>query len=264
MTLAQTIAQCKRELRQDPASLRFVPLAEALRKLGRFREAEEALADGLLSHPGLNSARLVLARVYADTNRRAEALTILDELYPKDSGNVALVSLYLEMLVESGRSDEARLLLERAEIIGVPGPTRERVRRRIEADLWAEQQAQAAVVTPLSAAEEFRMGFGELVSLPATSLTDLGDLFAVPAVAERLERSGRHQAALRVWEELSLTRPDHPGLSRRISALRLGAEGAGVTVQPDALTPLSRPRPSDAGVAALRRFARAAAAACPG
>ena len=88
MTLAQTIAQCKRELRQDPASLRFVQLAEALRKLGRFREAEEALADGLLSHPGLNSARLVLARVYADTNRRAEALTILDELYPKDSGNV--------------------------------------------------------------------------------------------------------------------------------------------------------------------------------
>ena len=258
MTLAQTIAQCKRELRQDPASLRFVPLAEALRKLGRFREAEEALADGLLSHPGLNSARLVLARVYADTNRRAEALTILDE----DSGNVSLVSLYLEMLVESGRSDEARLLLERAEIIGVPGPTRERVRSRIEADLWAEQQAQAAVVTPLSAAAEFRMGVGELVSLPATSLTDLGDLFAVPAVAERLERTGRHQEALRVWEELSLTRPDHPGLSRRISALRLGSGGAGVTVQPDALTPLSRPRPSDAGVAALRRFARAVAAAC--
>ena len=99
------------------------------------------------------------------------------------------------------------------------------------------------------------MGVGELVSLPATSLTDLGDLFAVPAVAERLERSGRHQAALRVWEELSLTRPDHPGLSRRISALRLGSGGAGVTVQPDALTPLSRPRPSDTGVAALRRFA---------
>ena len=254
MSLSATIARYKRELRADPRSMRFVPLAEALRKAGRVGEAERVLADGLMHHAGLNSARLVLARVYADTGRKAEGLAILDELYPRDAGNVALVGLYLEMLVEAGRADEARVLLDRAELVGVPLEVRRRVRERLEVELWARQEAEAPVITPVGRRLGARAALGEPVTLPDTSLTEFGDLFAVPAVAQRLERAGRPDEALRIWEDLALLGAGGPEVDHRIAHLRMTVEHSSVPLDPDAIEALPRPRPGPAGVAALRAF----------
>lgn len=254
MSLSATIARYKRELRADPASMRFVPLAEALRKAGRVSEAEHVLADGLLSHPGLNSGRLILARVYADTDRKAEALAVLDELYPRDAGNVALVGLYLEMLVEAGRADEARVLLDRAELVGVPAEVRRRVRDRLEVELWAEREADAPVITPAGRRLDARDALGEPVTLPDTNLSALLDRFAVPVVADRLERAGRTDAALRIWEELALTQGAGPEVDRRIAHLRLAVEHSSVPLDPAAIQPLRRDAPSRKGRAALVRF----------
>ena len=254
MSLSATIARYKRELRADPNSMRFVPLAEALRKAGRVGEAENVLADGLLTHPGLNSARLVLARVYADTERKAEALAVLDELYPRDAGNVSLVGLYLEMLVEAGRADEARVLLDRAELVGVPLEVRQRVRDRLEVELWAEREADAAVITPAGRRLDARDALGEPVTLPDTNLSAILDRFAVPAVADRLERAGRLDAALRIWEELSLSKGGGPEVDRRIAHLRLTVQHSSVPLDPTAIQPLRRPAPGPKGRAALLRL----------
>lgn len=250
----ETIAHCRRELRADARSLRFVPLAEALRRVGRTTEAEGVLADGLLLHPDLNSARLVLARVYTDTGRRAEALSILDDLYPRDTGNVSLVSLYLELLVDAGRSDEARVLLDRAELVGVPAPVRQRVREQLEADLWAATEAMAPVVTPVAAEPSaLRRALSEPVTLPDTSLAEFGDRFAIPAVAMRLERAGRLQAALRIWEEMSLLRPANAEIDRRINAIRFASQPSAAPLDDMNVMP-TRPAPGPAGVRALRRL----------
>ena len=267
MSDPETIARYRRELRADPASLRFVPLAEALRRVGRLVEAEDVLADGLILHPGLNSGRLVLARVYADSDSRAAALSILDELYPRDSGNVALVSLYLELLVDAGRMDDARVLLDRAEIIGVPAEVRQSVMARIEASLWAEREADAAVVTPIGPPTGSREALREPITLPDTNLKALVDPFAIEVVAERLERAGRFDAALRIWEELAMVRPLTPEFNHRVVQLRLRREPSLITLDPGLLRPESRPVPDAVGRGrllqlGLRLRARAQADRC--
>lgn len=110
----------QREVRGDPGSLRAVPLAEALRRLGRLSEAERVIRDCLHAKPGTRSAQLVLARILVDLDAMDAAGELLDELYPRDSENVALTELYARVLIAQDRFDEAQQLLERATFIGFP------------------------------------------------------------------------------------------------------------------------------------------------
>ena len=257
----ETIAHCRRELRADPKSLRFVQLADALRRVGRCREAEEVLADGLLVHGRLNSARLVLARLYADTERQAEALTLLDELYPRDSGNVALVALYLDLLVWASRTDEAAELLSRAELIGVPEQVRLRAQEVLDADLWAAKE-EASTGADLGSAPSIRSVLGDPVTLPDTSVMTFVDPFAVPAVARRLERAGRSAEALRVWAEVALVHPEEAASEAHLEALRRSAIRN--LADEDPVEKVHRgPSPVPASRASLERFLRAVSRGTP-
>lgn len=251
----ETIAHCRRELRADPQSLRFVQLADALRRVGRVREAEAVLADGILIHGRLNSARLVLARLFAGTERHAEALAILDDLYPKDSGNVALVGLYLELLVWASRSEEAAELLRRAEIVGVPEEVRHRAQEFLEADRWAAKEE--AVKDGAAARRDVRAELGDPVTLPDTSVMTFVDPFAVPAVARRLEKSGRLEAALRIWEEVALVRPDQAESDAHLDALRGGAVPNLAGGLPPRAAAAVSPPPTPLAERRLLRFLRA-------
>jgi tetratricopeptide (TPR) repeat protein len=253
----EIIAHCRKELRADPGSLRFVQLADALRRVGRVREAEEVLADGLLLHGRLGSARLVLARVYADTDRQADALAILDELYPRDAENVALVSLYLELLVWASRPEEAAELLNRAELVGVPEDVRVRAREFLEADLWATRAEAAAEVSALPAGD-LRKELGDPVTLPDTSVMTFVDPFATPVVARRLERAGRREAALRIWEEVALVRPEDATSQAHLDALRAPVAATAGDVRLDQSSSQCAATPPGAGAGAvLRQFLRA-------
>lgn len=56
------IADLRRRVQQDPASLSFAPLAEELRRAGRLAEAVTVCQGGLALHPEYTSARATLGR----------------------------------------------------------------------------------------------------------------------------------------------------------------------------------------------------------
>ena len=63
----------KDELRRDASSVVFVPLVDALRRMGRHDEARRYALSGLEQHPHLPGAHDALARVLADLGDEAQA-----------------------------------------------------------------------------------------------------------------------------------------------------------------------------------------------
>jgi tetratricopeptide (TPR) repeat protein len=240
------IARLRREVSTDPRSLRFVQLGEALRREGYLGEAEAVLERGLSMHPGLNSARLVQSRLWADTGRGDAALAILDELYPRDSGNVRLVSLYLRLLLDAGRNDEARILLDRADMIGVPEAVRSEIAARLDEALWEQPagfaddtwppapslhplpddpSAPAPVALPTPPTT-----LGPSVAAAPSETKDM-DPFATPVVALRLERAGRLTAALGIWEGVAEAWPDRVDIAARVADLGFRIDSGAETLQ---------------------------------
>lgn len=258
MSQSATIARLRREVDADPRSMRFVPLAEALRRGGYLGEAEAVLERGLGFHPGLNSARLVQARLYADTGRRETALAVLDELYPRDSGNVALVVLYLELLAGARRTDEARVLLDRAELIGVPAHIRDEFAERLDEALWTDERPGLADETwPPPTIPDASLATAESPKLDVR-WDARRDPFATAVVARRLERGGRLEAALRIWQDLAAESPDRSDIATVVYDLQFRIDSGAETLQGGLLQPVAHapaPRPE---AAALLRAWRAA------
>lgn len=93
--------------------LRF-SLASALRKLGKFKEAEEILAEIILRHPDNSAAHIQLARVQERHGRIDEALRILESAVGRDPQNVDLPDVRVQILIGAGRRDEARTAINEA------------------------------------------------------------------------------------------------------------------------------------------------------
>lgn len=268
MPQSSDIARLRREVSADPRSLRFVQLGEALRREGYLGEAEAVLERGLGTHPGLNSARLVQSRLWADTGRGPAALAILDELYPRDPGNVRLVSLYLRLLVEAGRNDEARILLDRADMIGVPESVRVEIGARLDEALW-EHPGGFADDTWLPSPSLHPLpddpSAPALVSLPTPTLPAVPaveptpaeprevDPFATPVVAMRLERAGRLTAALGIWEGVAEAWPDRVDIAARVTDLHFRIDSGAETLQGELMAfGLPSPPPDGARTMLLR------------
>jgi hypothetical protein len=69
------VAELKRRVRQDPASIAFAPLAEELRRAGEHYEAVQICLAGLEHHPTFLSARVTLGRALAALEQYSEART---------------------------------------------------------------------------------------------------------------------------------------------------------------------------------------------
>jgi tetratricopeptide (TPR) repeat protein len=231
--LTEEIARHRRELRSDPRSLRFVPLADALRRAGALDEALRVLDQGFAIHPAHKTALLVRARVFSDAGRGKDALTLLDELYPRDRGNLALIELYVELLSCDGRTAEARAVLAAAELAGATPALRER--------LLAVIEEEEAGLTELGALEPLE----SLYTLPGASVDDLGDPFLVEPVVRRVLRAGSREAGARLWAEWRGALGGGETSALRPRNLRVDA----VSRPPPAL-----PSPAPAAVPALRRL----------
>jgi hypothetical protein len=238
--LADEILRYSRELRADPRSLRFVQLADALRRSGRFDEAHAALDQGLLEHPGHKGAGLVRARTLADAGATEAALGLLDELYPKDRGNFALSESYIELLTVSGRLLDARAALSDAELLGATREWLDRQRARIE-------EEEAFGISNLDELEA-------ICSLPGGSLDEITDPFLTEDIVKRVIRSGSREAAARLWAELRGSMGASDASALRPRNLRHA---------PAALPPSPRPPPGPAAAAALRRLLRVIDARSP-
>jgi predicted Zn-dependent protease len=94
------------------AGLRFAQ-ASALRKLGRFQEAEEVLSEIIRRHPDDSSARIQLAWVNHSHGRTEEALGDLAAAAARNPQNLGFPQAQVEILIETNRLQGAREMILR-------------------------------------------------------------------------------------------------------------------------------------------------------
>jgi len=101
------IEELRGRLKADPRSRLFYPLAEELRKVNSYDEAESVLRTGLSSHPTYLSAWVSLGRVLRDQKKNADATEALKKALQLDPGNVVAARLLADAYLELGEKVEA-------------------------------------------------------------------------------------------------------------------------------------------------------------
>ncbi len=85
------LAELKRRVDRDPASISFAALAEEYRRLGRFAEAIETCRAGLQRHPSYLSARVTLGRALVEMAEYDEATSELEHVLRAAPENLAAI-----------------------------------------------------------------------------------------------------------------------------------------------------------------------------
>jgi tetratricopeptide (TPR) repeat protein len=241
--ITQDIERYRRDVDQDPASIKFVPLADALRRAGDLDGAERVLVGGLAHHPSLRSAQVVQARLWRDLGRPTKALALVSTLYPQDAGNVSLTELYCELLLQMGHLDKASDLLEQARFVGFPSAKIAR--------LTAEVERARASTSGLDEVIDLSSLSG-VMTLPGLFMEEIGDPFAIPVVAARVSRSGRRTAAKAIWTEVARLHPEQNARANREISRLSGIAGC----LPRAIPPSILPPSPDAAAASIRVWAK--------
>lgn len=103
MELDQKIEIFSKRLAQDPHSRVFAPLADLLRQAGRWEDALELVDDGLGRHPNYVSALVIKGRTLMDSGRVDQARIILGRVLELDPENFVV----LRLMTEDARSRQA-------------------------------------------------------------------------------------------------------------------------------------------------------------
>lgn len=85
------IAELKRRVQLDPASIAFAALAEEYRRAERFEEAIETCTAGLVRHPSYLSAHVTLGRSLMEVGRLEEAKQELEFVLKLAPENLAAI-----------------------------------------------------------------------------------------------------------------------------------------------------------------------------
>src|SRR5947207_1380011 len=101
------IEELRFRLKTDPKSRLFYPLAEELRKVGQFTEAEQVLHAGLGVHTTYLSAWVSLGRVLRELKKNQEAVDALNRALQLDPGNVVAARLLGDVYLALGEKVEA-------------------------------------------------------------------------------------------------------------------------------------------------------------
>ena len=101
------IEELRSRIKSDARSRLFYPLAEELRKISQFDEAESVLRTGLTSHPTYLSAWVSLGRVLRDQKKNNEAVEALNKALQLDPGNVVAARLLADAYLALGEKVEA-------------------------------------------------------------------------------------------------------------------------------------------------------------
>ncbi len=92
---------------RDPDGRAFVPLADAYRRSGSFRQAVELLNEGIERHPDFASAHAVAARLYLEKGLVEEAEIAARKVLALDEDNVLGLELLAGALERRGVTEEA-------------------------------------------------------------------------------------------------------------------------------------------------------------
>lgn len=101
------IEELRFRLKLDPKSRLFYPLAEELRKVGQYAEAEQVLRGGLAAHGTYLSAWVSLGRVLRELKKDQEAVEALNRALQLDQGNVVAARLLGDAYLTLGEKVEA-------------------------------------------------------------------------------------------------------------------------------------------------------------
>jgi tetratricopeptide (TPR) repeat protein len=101
------IEELRFKVKSDAKSRLFYPLAEELRKIGQFADAEHVLRSGLASHPTYLSAWVSLGRVQRELKNDQGAVESLSKAMTLDPGNVVAARLLGDSYLALGEKLEA-------------------------------------------------------------------------------------------------------------------------------------------------------------
>ena len=139
------IEELRGRLKSDPKSRLFYPLAEELRKISQFNEAESVLRGGLSSHPTYLSAWVSLGRVLRDQKKNSEAAEALNKALLLDPGNVVAARLLADSYLDMGEKVEA---IKKYKLVYALLPSDDTLEGTIE-KLEAEINAPAIIPEPV-------------------------------------------------------------------------------------------------------------------
>ena len=142
------IEELRGRLKSDPKSRLFYPLAEELRKVSQFDEAEQVLRTGLANHPSYLSAWVSLGRVLRELHKDKEAVEALTKALQLDQGNVVAARLLGDAYLALGEKVEA---IKKYKLVYALHPADEGLEGTIER-LDAEINAPAIIPEPGPAA----------------------------------------------------------------------------------------------------------------
>lgn len=141
------IEELRGRLKSDPKSRLFYPLAEELRKISQFNEAESVLRGGLSSHPTYLSAWVSLGRVLRDQKKNSEAAEALNKALQLDPGNVVAARLLADSYLDMGEKVEA---IKKYKLVYALLPSDDTLEGTIE-KLEAEINAPTIIPEPVDA-----------------------------------------------------------------------------------------------------------------
>lgn len=125
----ETIRNYEKQLKKDPNSKVFAPLADAYREEGRLEEAEILVRDGIQRHPQYVGGYLTLARILLSSKRAAEAEESLKKAVQVSPENLLAYQLLGQVYVELKRPMEA---LKAHKMVLFLNPLSEKSRQAVE------------------------------------------------------------------------------------------------------------------------------------
>ena len=123
------IAKCEKLLSVDPKSQIFAALAEAFRKKGNLKKAQEVCLQGLKIHPDYAAARVVLAKIYMTKENYDLAREELIKAISASGRSRSIDMLEAEILLRKGHRAAAAPILER---LYLSDPENENVKSLLE------------------------------------------------------------------------------------------------------------------------------------
>jgi CheY-like chemotaxis protein len=112
-TSRSQLRKLKEEYARNPGSRVFVHLAEAHRKAGELKQAQQVLTDGLRRHGDYPSGLVVLARVLADQGEDERAAAVWRDVVRLDPENVVALRALGDIAEAAGHRAEAMQLYRR-------------------------------------------------------------------------------------------------------------------------------------------------------
>ena len=129
------IAELRRRLEQDPASIAFAQLAEEYRRAGAYREAVKYCRSGLARHPGYLSARVTLGRALMELGDLDDAAREMSLVLESAPDNLSALQAMADVHERRGSLTDALTYYKRALTIARFDPRIEASVTRIDREL---------------------------------------------------------------------------------------------------------------------------------